>query len=458
MKMITTDYRLGDIIRDFYGLYIANICRERQLPDERDGMRIVQRRIFWTFYEQGKASRNSFMKSAAIIGDSLKLHPHGDASTYGCLAAECNSNAGLLTGKGNWGSVGFERLRPAAMRYTECKFSMSADNYFEFAHLSEMVPGEMDKKEPKFIPVPIPYALLGGFFGLVKSVGVSRIPPYNVNDLVKRLKYLLKKGKKEVIRPDFKNLEMEGDFEALLKTGKGKIKYYPALTIDEEKKTIEITAISPHISNGNARLESLEEKYRKVLSKIVNATSKKTSVIIEYNTKVKEPEYSFEHLCTAVKDAFTIVVPYNFLVYRDEGDYPVIGVDEWLLSNYNRCVAYRKMSLQGDINEEQAKIDLATAILKCRPLITDTLSRNPRMTKAAMDALEAESLKVLDNDSEMLKKVYAISITRLLTVDLDTSVYKKNIQMFREQMQDGNVEEWLFNWMSTWSKKGSANV
>lgn len=455
MKMITTDYRLGDIIRDFYSLYIANICRERQLPDERDGMRIVQRRIFWTFYDMGKNARNSFNKSASIVGDALKLHPHSDASTYGCLTAECNSNANLLTGKGNWGSTGLERLRAAAMRYTECRFSPSADGYFAFAHLSEMVPGELSGHfEPKFIPVPIPYSLLSGFFGLVKGVGVSRIPPYSVSDLTKRLKYLLKKGKKEIIKPDFKNLEMEGDFEALLKTGKAKIKYFPAMTIDNEKMTIEITAISPHISNGTAKLEALEEKFRKVLSKIVNASSKKTSVIIEYNTRIKEPDYSFQQLCDAVKDAFTVSVPYNFLVYRDEGNYPVIGADEWLLSNYNRCIQYRKMSLQGSINEEQAKINLAEAILKCRPLITKALSENPKMTKEAMDKLEQASLLVLNNDTEMLRKVYAISITRLLTVDLDTSVYKANIKKFKEDMKDEKVQEWLFEWMTSWSKKG----
>jgi predicted transcriptional regulator len=113
------------------------------------------------------------------------------------------------------------------------------------------------------------------------------------------------------------------------------------------------------------------------------------------------------------------------------------------------------MSLQGSINEEQAKINLAEAILKCRPLITKTLSENPKMTKEAMDKLEQASLLVLNNDTEMLKKVYAISITRLLTVDLDTSVYKANIKKFKEDMKDEKVQEWLFEWMTSWSKKGN---
>lgn len=454
--MKTVIYKMDELIKEYYDLYIASICKERQLPDMRDGMRIVQRRLFWTFYELG-VSRSSFNKSAFIIGDTLKLHPHGDSSCYGSLGQEVNSNAGLLTGKGNWGSDDFIKIKPAAMRYTECKFSEKADSYFEFAHLSELVAGETDKLEPKFIPVPIPYALISGFFGLVKNVGRTKIPPYKAKDLISRLEYLIGLKKAEpVIKPYYGcDMSMEGDFKDILTNGKGCVTVYPTMLIDKDKGVIEIKKISPDISNAQTRLNNMSEDpvYGKEIKSIVNASSKETSIIIE---AVKNAA-RFDELVEYVKKTFTININYNIIVYRDINDYPVIGVDTWLKENYERCKKFRLMSLQGEINNQQAMIDLADAILLCRPLITKAMHDNPIMSQAVMTKLKSDSLSVLNNNNELLSRVYSSSINKLLSADLDTSGYKKNIKALKALMKNDKVEAWVLNWLKEWSEKEKKN-
>ena len=445
-----------ELIDTFDSLYIADVCKERQLPDIRDGMRIVQRRIFWTMFSLGKTSRNKLNKSASIIGDSLKLHPHGDSSCYGSLAQEVNSTAGLLKGKGNWGNTtGVTRYGPAAMRYTEVMFSQIADPYFELANMSPMIPGEIELPEPKFIPVPLPFSLVGGFFGMVKKVGVSKIPSYRPKDLLARLKYLLKMGPKVIIKPWYGlNLNPEGEFEKILTTGQGDITVPPTMTIDTKAQIITIDEICPELANASAKIETLAEhpKYSRYLI-VKDLTAKSTCIVIEYSTKyMKTVDVTFDQVCEYVKNLFTAKVSYNVLVYRDYKDYPVISVDEWLLYNLELIKTFRLKQIMASIFDLNEKIKLNDAIILVRPVINKYLNEYKSLDVSVFEKLKLECLTILNNDEQLLNKVFSSSITKLLQTEVDNSQYQAEIQCLEKQKEPDALNQWCLGWINSYSK------
>lgn len=452
--MKTTPREYGELVNTFDDLYIADVCKERQLPDARDGMRIVQRRLFWTFLNLGKTARNNFNKSASIIGDSLKLHPHGDQSCYGSLVQEVNSCAGLLKGKGNWGSkTGIVKFDAAAMRYTEVKFSNKADEYFKLSEMSDMIPGEIELPEPKFIPVPLPYALISGFFGMVKKVGVSMIPSYKPKDLLARLKYLCKLGPKVIIKPYYGvDLEPEGQFEDILTKGTGEVTIPPNMTIDEKEEVIIINEISPDLANAEAKITAMTEspKYGKyIIPK--DLTSKSTCIRIEYNTKyMKNIDVTFKQVCDYVKQTFTAKVKYNILVYRGYKDYPVISVDEWLKDCLNTICQYRIKQVNESISVLKDKINLNNAILIVRPIIQKYLNKYKTLSESVFNDLKQESLKALNDDTEMLNKVYASSITKLLQTEVDNNVLQDAVKTLEAELKDDKPAEWCIDWIKNY--------
>lgn len=454
MNLTSREYQ--ELIDEYDELYIADICRERQLPDINDGMRIVQRRLFWSFLNLSKSARNSFSKSASIIGDTLKLHPHGDSSCYGSLVQEVNSPAGLLKGKGNWGSPnGFIKFGAAAMRYTEVKFLERANRYFDLANLSILQPGEIELPEPKFIPVPLPYALISGFFGMVKGVGVSMVPSYNPKDLLARLKYLLKKGPKVIIKPDYGlNLDVQGEFERILTEGKGEIIIPPTIVLDEKKNTITISEVSPDLANAQGKLETLSEhpKYgRYIITK--DLTSKSTCIVIEYTTKyMKNVDVKFEDIVKYVTTLFTTKINYNILVYRNFKDYPTISVDEWLLYNFNMISKFRLKQINVDINNLNEKISLNDAIRVLRPLIQAYMNKYKVITQDIYQQLLDKSLIILNNNTELLNKVYSSSITKLLTSEIDNTTLIEQVKNLELEKTEDKVTAWCLNWIKEWSK------
>lgn len=449
--MITDPREYEELITTYDDLYIADVCKERQLPDIRDGMRIVQRRLFWTFLSLGQTTRNSFNKSATIIGDLLKLHPHGDQSCYGSSVQEVKSCAGLLKGKGNWGSkTGVVKFNAAAMRYTEFMFSSRADEYFRLADMSDMIAGEIELPEPRFIPVPLPYALISGFFGMVKKVGVSMIPSYKPKDLLARLKYLYKLGPKVIIKPWYGiDLEPEGQFEDILTKGTGEVVIPPNMSIDEKEQVITINELSPDLANAEAKIVAMTEsaKYGKYIAP-KDLTSKSTCIRIEYSTKyMKTIDVTFKEVCDYVKEVFTAKVKYNILVYRNYKDYPVISVDEWLKTCFETACKYRVKEVEKMISELNEKINLNNAIIKVRPIIQKYLNKYKSLAEDVYNELKEESLKALNNDVTLLNKVFASSITKLLQTEINNTEIQGAVDKLKLELQDGKPAEWCLNWI-----------
>lgn len=180
--------------------YAMSVIVARALPDVRDGLKPVHRRILYAMYKMGLTSSAHFSKSAKVVGEVLgKYHPHGDAPVYESLARmaqKFSMRYPLIKGQGNFGSVDGDP--PAAMRYTEVKLAKVAEEIMTDIE-KETVPAidnfDATLKEPVYLPAKLPNLLLMGAEGI--AVGMAtKIPTHNLTEIVDALCHMIDKAEK----------------------------------------------------------------------------------------------------------------------------------------------------------------------------------------------------------------------------------------------------------------------
>ncbi len=228
---------LEAILSDRFSRYSKYIIQERALPDARDGLKPVQRRILWAMEEDGNTANHPYRKSARTVGNVIgNYHPHGDTSVYDAivrLSQNWKSALPLIDMQGNNGSIDDDP--PAAMRYTEARLSPISQYLLEDIDKEtvEWAPNFSDEKmEPTVLPVRYPNLLINGITGIAAGYATN-IPPHNFNEVIAACIYRLDHPECTldelmdfVKGPDFPTggiiLGKEGIYEAL-KTGKGRI-------------------------------------------------------------------------------------------------------------------------------------------------------------------------------------------------------------------------------------------
>ena len=183
-----------------YLSYAMSVIVARALPDARDGLKPVQRRILYAMHDMGIRSESAYKKSARIVGEVLgKYHPHGDASVYEAMARmaqDFSMRQLLVDGQGNFGSVDGDP--PAAMRYTEARLTPAAlDILFDLNKETVIFTPNFDDtlEEPNVLPAAIPNLLVNGATGIAVGMATS-IPPHNLTEIVDALVYMLSKYEK----------------------------------------------------------------------------------------------------------------------------------------------------------------------------------------------------------------------------------------------------------------------
>src|SRR5579883_1351757 len=174
-------------MRGAYLDYAMSVITARALPDVRDGLKPVQRRILYTMDELGVRHNAAYKKSARIVGDTMgRYHPHGDAPVYDTmvrLAQDFSMRYPLVDGQGNFGSVDGDP--PAAMRYTEARLTALAEEMLVDIDKNtvDFQPNFDDTlKEPKVLPAKLPNLLVNGSSGIAVGMATN-IPPHNLNEI-----------------------------------------------------------------------------------------------------------------------------------------------------------------------------------------------------------------------------------------------------------------------------------
>ena len=269
---------IEDEVKSSYLDYAMSVIISRALPDVRDGLKPVQRRILWAMRDLGLYSNRPFRKCAKICGDvSGNYHPHGESVVYPALvrlAQDFVMRYPLVDGQGNFGSVDGDP--PAAMRYTEARMSVFAEEMLRDVDKEtvDFVPNyDGTRSEPVVLPASLPNLLVNGCSGI--AVGMAtEIPPHNLGEIVDGLVALLENPEitiEELMEyipgPDFPTggvIYGKGGIKEAYLTGKGIIKVRGKAYIEGDKgerKRIVISEI-PYMVNKSRLLESIGELVR----------------------------------------------------------------------------------------------------------------------------------------------------------------------------------------------------
>ncbi|EAJ3983026.1 DNA gyrase subunit A [Campylobacter coli] len=272
-----SDIELIDIensIKSSYLDYSMSVIIGRALPDARDGLKPVHRRILYAMNDLGVGSRSAYKKSARIVGDVIgKYHPHGDTAVYDALvrmAQDFSMRYPSVDGQGNFGSIDGDGA--AAMRYTEARMTILAEELLRDIDKDtvDFVPNYDDSmSEPDVLPARVPNLLLNGSSGIAVGMATN-IPPHSLNELVDGLLYLLdhKDASLEDLMqfikgPDFPTggiiYGKKGIIEAY-RTGRGRVKIR-AKTHIEKKSNKDIIVIDelPYQTNKARLIEQIAE-------------------------------------------------------------------------------------------------------------------------------------------------------------------------------------------------------
>ncbi|HQX01741.1 MAG TPA: DNA gyrase subunit A, partial [Anaerolineales bacterium] len=269
-------------MRTAYLDYAMSVIVARALPDARDGLKPVHRRILFAMHELGMRSNSAYKKSARIVGEVLgKYHPHGDSAVYESMARmaqDFSMRYLLVDGQGNFGSVDGDS--PAAMRYTEARLQKMAEELLADLEKDTVDFGpnfDDSLEEPLVLPARLPNLLLNGSSGI--AVGMStNIPPQNLRELVGAINYIIDNYDnaeditvddlmKFVLGPDFPTGGMIVGVEGIHSaygTGRGRIVMRGIAHIEESKAgryQINITEI-PYQVNKSTLIERIAELVR----------------------------------------------------------------------------------------------------------------------------------------------------------------------------------------------------
>lgn len=273
---------IDEQMRSAYLDYAMSVIVARALPDARDGMKPVHRRILYAMHELGLRSNSSFKKSARIVGEVLgKYHPHGDSAVYESMARmaqDFSMRYLLVDGQGNFGSVDGDA--PAAMRYTEARLQKMAEEMLADLEKDTVNFGpnfDDSLQEPLVLPARLPNLLLNGASGIAVGMATN-IPPQNLRELTGAINHLIENYDKieDVTVEDLMKFVQGPDFptggmivgtegiNSAYSTGRGRIVMRGIAHIEEEKAGkyyINITEI-PYQVNKSSLIERIAELVR----------------------------------------------------------------------------------------------------------------------------------------------------------------------------------------------------
>ncbi|MDD6348150.1 MAG: DNA topoisomerase 4 subunit A [Lachnospiraceae bacterium] len=329
-RVIRTDY--SEIMQKNYIDYAMSVIVSRALPDVRDGLKPVQRRVLYDMQQLGIRWNQPYRKCARIVGDTMgKYHPHGDSSIYEALvvmAQDFKKGRILVDGHGNFGSI--EGDGAAAMRYTEARLTKLAQEVF-LADLDKDVVDFMPnfdetEKEPRVLPVRIPNFLINGAEGIAVGMATS-VPTHNLTEVVDAVKAYIRNNDMTtealmtyIKGPDFPTggiIANASDLKAVYETGTGRLRLRGRVAVEKLKggrqalviTEIPYTMIGSGIGKFLCDIAALaENRVTTDIADISNQSSKEGIRIVIELKKGADPEKLLNLLYkkTKLEDTFSV--------------------------------------------------------------------------------------------------------------------------------------------------------
>ena len=437
---------IDDILSEKYLAYAISTIISRSLPDLRDGLKPVHRRIIYSMYQLKLFKGSSFKKSARIVGDVMgKFHPHGDQAIYDSLvrlAQEFSTRIPLIEGQGNFGNIDGDNA--AAMRYTEARLENIANYFFDgleenAVDLKENYDGQ--NLEPSVLPSQLPNILLNGSSGIAVGMATN-IPPHNIFELNNALIELIKKPEvslsklvKIVLGPDLPTggvaIITPDEQKQIYKTGKGTFNIRANYFIENLKNgtyQIIITDI-PYQVNKSRLIEQIANLIinKKIpLDDIYDESDENIRIVLKPKNRNIDSHKLIE-LCFKVSD-LSIRYSCNFNVLVD-GTYPkLLGLKEIL----NNFINYRYLTIkrksQFNIERINKRLDILKGYLIVYKFI-DTIIKIIR-TKENPKKIIIKKYKLKDIQADAILNMRLGSLKKL-----DEYETKNEIKQLNEELK-----------------------
>lgn len=329
--------------------YTSYVIKERAIPDINDGLKPVQRRILQTLFNMDDGR---FQKVANVVGESMKLHPHGDASIFGALVNLANKGY-LIDRQGNFGNI-YTGDQASAPRYIECRLTPLAKETLFNKDITEFIPSYDGRlQEPVTLPAKLPFLLLHGAEGI--AVGMAtKIMPHNFCELLEAQIKLLKQEEIELY-PDFPQGGLL-DISAY-DHGNGRLKSR-AKIVEVNDKTIHIKEL-PYNTTTESLIDSVEKATRAGKIKIVSINDY-TAEEVEIEIKLARGVYAKDTIKAlyAFSDCEVSISP-NLMLIKDNN--PInLSVEEVLAYNTEKLVGDLTRELEIDLGRLKEKLHLRT--------------------------------------------------------------------------------------------------
>ena len=440
-------------MRNSYRDYAMSVIIARALPDVRDGLKPVQRRILYAMQELGLHPDKPHRKSARIVGDTMgKYHPHGDSSIYEALVRmteDYSLSIPLVDGHGNFGSIDGDGA--AAMRYTEARLSKGALTLLNNLEkgLVEFIPNFDDsEKEPTVLPATIPNLLINGTTGIAVGMATN-IPPHNPVEVIDGIIAYMDRPNisvegltKYIPAPDFPTggvIINADELQGMYERGEGKIKLRAKYEIekgDNGRKNIVITEIPYTIAGNKTKLvESLVSLMKdKVFDEIFDVRDESSKEGIRVVIEVKK-DRDIDNLLnglykkTALEDTYSM----NLLAVKDQQ--PIVFdlkrlIEEFVLFQEE---LYTK-EYQFLLNKANARLEIVDGLIKAIDvidLIIEILrgSSSIKQAKACLIHGETEGIKfksaaskktasTLDFSERQAEAILGMQLSKLIALEI----------------------------------------
>jgi len=435
--------------------YAMSVIVSRALPDARDGLKPVHRRIIWGMFDSGHRPDRSHVKSARVVGDVMgKYHPHGDTAIYDALvrmAQDFSLRNPLIDPHGNFGTPADG---PAAMRYTECRLAPLAMRLVDgidkdTVNFKANFDGSTD--EPEVLPARFPNLLVNGSQGIAVGMATN-IPPHNLNEVIDATLHLLDNGEATpddlmqfVKGPDFPTggyILGRSGLESAYRTGKGSIKMRARAEIEEDDKGSRIVVTELCYQTNNEQLEKkvADLVNRKIIDGIrsyVDESSGDDTRIV-FHLKRDAPAlvvlnqlYKYTNLQTTFSAN---------MVALDDGIPRTLNLRDALVAyvDHQREVIRRRS--QHDLDKAQARMHILEGLLKAIDMIDEIIAliRGSEDRPAARDGLMGPGFAFSEIQAKHILDMPLGRLTRLGRIDIE-----KEMAEIREQIEE--LEEILRN-------------
>ncbi|AFH97822.1 DNA gyrase subunit A [Helicobacter pylori Shi417] len=437
-------------IEESYLAYSMSVIIGRALPDARDGLKPVHRRILYAMHELGLTSKVAYKKSARIVGDVIgKYHPHGDNAVYDALvrmAQDFSMRLELVDGQGNFGSIDGDNA--AAMRYTEARMTKASEEILRDIDKDtiDFVPNYDDTlKEPDILPSRLPNLLVNGANGIAVGMATS-IPPHRIDEIIDALVHVLENpnaGLDEILEfvkgPDFPTggiiYGKAGIIEAY-KTGRGRVKVRAKVHVEKTKnKEIIVLDEMPFQTNKAKLVEQISdlarEKQIEGISEVRDESDREgIRVVIELKRDAMS-EIVLNHLykLTTMETTFSIIL---LAIYNKEPKIFTLLELLRLFLNHRKTIIIRRTIFE--LEKAKARAHILEGYLIALDNIDEIvrLIKTSQSPEAAKDALmERFTLSEIQS-----KAILEMRLQRLTGLERDK--IKEEYQNLLELISDLN--------------------